>query len=413
MKIKRLMTIAAMAATLVACTKGEIVYEETGSEIGFRPVAGASTKAPVYGPQGGTDGVTYDQGEAFGVFAYHKVLASGAASAAWTDFAADAGTMNTYIDGGRFAYDAANSAWAGQKEDGGDNPYYWPKTGVLAFAGYSPWGITGTVAVDVTTAAQSPKLTVSGFTQGTYTCTTGTTPVNNTVDLMWFDADDQNAVNLTGSATTRSVAVIFRHACSWIDFNLSPAADADKGKFKILKVTLKNVYTKGSFDSGKCAETVTNDSSVPWTAYGFSSAAAGKADIVLYDVDAGVFLGTPAAQTSAAAVDVLQLNGLIAIPQDLELVAADEEAGTEAKDPTSLEIVYQQYTVADGQTPNQETISFRLTGSDTVGTDPITDHGSWLYGRHYTYNITFGLQEIFISPSVIDWTDETPVSMNN
>lgn len=128
---------------------------------------------------------------------------------------------------------------------------------------------------------------------------------------------------------------------------------------------------------------------------------------------AGVFLGTPAAQTSAAAVDVLQLNGLIAIPQDLELVAADEEAGTEAKDPTSLEIVYQQYTVADGQTPNQETISFRLTGSDTVGTDPITDHGSWLYGRHYTYNITFGLQEILISPSVIDWTDETPVSMNN
>ena len=405
--------VAATAAMLAACTKGETVYEENGSEIGFRPVAGASTKAPVYGPQGGADGVTYDQNEAFGVFAYHKVLASGAASAAWTDFAADAGRMNTYIDGGRFAYDAANSAWAGQKADGGDNPYYWPKTGVLAFAGYSPWGITGTVAVDVTTAAQSPKLTVSGFTQGTYTCTTGTTPVNNTVDLMWFDADDQNAVNLTGSAATSSVAVWFRHACSWIDFNLSPAADADKGKFKILRVTLKNVYTKGSFDSGKCAETVTNDKSVPWTAYGFSSAASGKEDIVLYDVDAGVFLGTPAAQTSAAAVDELQLNGLIAIPQDMEAVAADAGAGTEAKDPTSLEIVYQQYTVADGQTPNQETISFRLTGSDTVGTDPITDHGSWLYGRHYTYNITFGLQEILISPSVIDWTDETLVSMNN
>lgn len=403
--MKRIAIIATAIMAAAACSKTSVVFEDADSEIGIAPVARMSVKAPISGTE-------YDTNENFGIFAWHRILASGQTSAGWTDFSSGATAENApvYINNGRFASETVGSTtlWGGDPQ-----AYYWPKTGVLAFAGYSPYdelnqnggpGITYTLLPDG--GNNAPKLTVTGFTQGTYEWTSNASSVTNeTIDFMWFDADDQNAVNLgsEGTASPAGVGVVFRHACSWLDFNLT-AKTGSEGKFKIKKVTLKNVYTKGDFDSSAAGDSHTGDGSdpgdvtvgngTPWDNL------SEEKDIVLYDNSTGSFLGTAAEGETPATNEPLALGDLLVIPQDLNAVIT----GT-AKDAVILTIEYEQHTVAEGSIPNTESISFDITGSDAdTDTDPA-DQGEWLYGRHYVYTISFGLDEILIDPGTADWIE--------
>ena len=213
-----------------------------------------------------------------------------------------------YIDNGRFGSKSVNGGtlWGGKDADGSDHPYYWPKTGVLAFAGYSPYDALDTDAsagepkaesvdydIDAANGGAAPKLTITGFSQGSYTNTSSNSVLsadNKTVDVMWFDADDQTALNL---------------------------------------------------------------------------------------------------------------GNLVAIPQDLDAVSAGTTAA--AKNAATVEILYQQLTAAAGTVPNIETKTLTITGSNSSDVQGSTTSGDWLYGRHYTYTITFGLEEILIDPSVDNW----------
>ena len=421
MKTGKLAATVLSVMALAACTKSETIYTDTDVEVGFSPVAETATKA-VYGPMGGESNSTYNTGETFGIFAWHRILANGATSATWSDFISGATDTDTplYIDNGEFGY--KGTYW------GGTPAYYWPKTGVLAFAGYSPYdplngegALAGAVEYTLLQANgnNEPTLTVSDFKQGTYNWDTDTDAlVNETVDFMWFDADDQNAVNFGAQSQAQTgVPVIFRHACSWIDFNLKPEDNDDaSGKFQILKVTLKNVYTKGDFDSSKADDTVnggdvTLGNANPWTDFGYAET--GKTDIVLYDdfdgpvdVSNGTFLGTDGVPTSGTGVAELALGDLLVIPQTLDAVNASTEPdnAAEAKFAAEIEILYKQWTVAAGETPNTESVTIAVTGSNATSPDAGSSKaGEWLYGRHYVYNITFGLDEILIDPSLADW----------
>lgn len=377
MKTRQIFMVAATAAMLAACTKGEVIYDDSDVAIAFSPVAQMSTKAPVYGPMNEGDGTSYNTSESFGVTALHKVTDEDS----WDDFK-NGGGMVLYIDNGKFVNRPNGNTW------GGETPYYWPKTGLLAFAGFSPYdSLNDYVVID-----DSPNVKFDNFVQGTYDYSDGNL-TNETIDAMWFDFDDQNPCNL-GSAAQASagVPVKFKHACSWIDFTMKRDGTITNQDvyFVIEKVELTNVYTKGTFNSkstsfsttGDPAVTTPGDETTPWTGHDELTT------ITLYEkpaTDEGYDL-------THISGSQLEMHDMIAIPQQINSANSQRSADIQ------LVITYKQYPVAAGATPNSETVTKSLTAE--------TNAQHWLYGRHYVYNITMGVDEILIAPSVVDWVDE-------
>lgn len=335
---KKLLGLAAALAALGACTK-TTVYEDGQTEIAFQPVAEQVTKT-VYGPMTGT----YNTGEAFRVYAYHKIVDPGKT---WSEFYGDGTGVQTYIDNQEFTHRGDNK-WGGG--------YYWPKTGSLMFAGYSPSGITSTS--QTYTLAENPVLTIEDFVQGTYSPTE-----NNTVDLMWFNANDagMQSVNYSASATT-AVPVKFHHALAWLTFKFtSDITD----HFYLTEVTLDQVYHKGDF-AGKYA---TSTLVAEWTNQ------EDPVNYVLHQNSTGTLLSATA--TTA--------DNLLVIPYDFTSAVSGNY---------QLTIKFKQG--GDGQL--EQTQVFQLNSSATK---------KWEPGKHYTYNISFTAQEILINPSVDDWGAET------
>lgn len=120
--MKKSLIIALGAIALVACTKTSVSYEQTG-EIGFAPVVRKnSTKAAV-------EGATFPN-QNIKVFGYYDNSMPVNSEYAANKFAVE------YLPGVEFAKKDAN--WAGAT-----TPYYWPKTGSMLFAGYSPVDFAG------------------------------------------------------------------------------------------------------------------------------------------------------------------------------------------------------------------------------------------------------------------------------
>ena len=231
--MKKLIFIAAAVAAMAACTKSQVVYDDTENEIGIMPVSDKATKA-LYGP---VKDAVYPEGESFGVFAQHSTAAAG------ETFATGSGELNDYLVNVEFVYDNTTASDADGKKWHGKTPYYWPKTGSLYFAGYSPYSITaGTRDYDFTRTA--PKLTIADFVQGAYNYKDGsaTAPGGNAsdsyqmVDLLWFDAT-------ASSANTGAPAVIFKHALSYITIKLDVSTGLDN-LFYLKSVKLSDIEMK-------------------------------------------------------------------------------------------------------------------------------------------------------------------------
>ena len=115
--MKKSLIIALGAIALVACTKTSVSYEQTG-EIGFAPVVRKnSTKAAV-------ESATFPN-QKIKVYGYYDNSMATGSSYSAGKFAVE------YLPGVEFAKKGAT--WAGAT-----TPYYWPKTGSMLFAGYSP-----------------------------------------------------------------------------------------------------------------------------------------------------------------------------------------------------------------------------------------------------------------------------------
>ena len=117
--MKKLIIAALAIAAMAACTKSNVQLEQPG-EIAFQPVAQKATKAAVTGTWYPTDS-KYN----FNVWAWWAEDGKNDV----TDF------KTVYINDQTFVA-RDNEKWGGEGK-----AYYWPTTGSLYFAGYSPASI--------------------------------------------------------------------------------------------------------------------------------------------------------------------------------------------------------------------------------------------------------------------------------
>lgn len=155
---------------------------------------------------------------------------------------------------------------------------------------------------------------------------------------------------------------------------------------RILQIVLGNVYDKGTFRSS-------DDSGAPaWSDLNYSDAA--KKDLTLYyNFSDGENDRNPDG-TFFSSVDEsgFFIGNLMIIPQDVDKGSAGK---------SGLTIYYKQLAPEMDYTPdenaddvfagNPQTQTFTYGFDDTV---------RWGTGKHYTYDIVFGVNEIQFSPTV-------------
>lgn len=192
----------------LSCVGTEGLDEIPNGEICMSPVLSDMTKTRAGGATN-----PYPDGSSFGVFAYYSTATGGQK---WSD------EGESYFHNHQF-----------KKQDGvcaGVDPVYWPLSGSLIFAGYSPYEAGANTAFDPATKT----LTINDYT------------VDGTKDLMYFlpELSDGNYVGYDKS--TASVPVKFHHALSCVSINVA-AKSGDEANIKLKRITLKNVYTQGQF----------------------------------------------------------------------------------------------------------------------------------------------------------------------
>ena len=231
---------------------------------------------------------------------------------------------------------------------GGTTPYYWPKNGSLRFAAYSPADLQHEVKHDLA----SDTYTVLGYTQP-YT-------TDATFDFLLAPT----SVSYTATTAVDDVDVVFEHALSWITLQ-AKAADAAAAKaFTVHQVIINDVNTVADLEAAMPAKV--------WSNWATPQA------YVVNDAYNKVI-------TEDVAVLDKEVKGTVGIPQL----------------PTTVTVKYTQNALEG--TPaleNQEvTVPLILDGN-----------ANWEPGKHYIYTLIFGLDEILITPSVVDWEDvEVPV----
>ena len=349
--MKKLMILAAAVAAMAACTKSEVVYDDNDVEIALAPVNYMTTKMQ-YGPQGGESGTEYSASEEFNIFAEYT------ASDAGTELLSATGTTR-YLNDVRFKKHteqvSGRYVWTGYP-----SAYYWPKTGSLYFAGYSPADAVKKSAT-YEFSPDDPKLSITEFTQGNYVYEyEDGKPDNGTegysmVDLMYFDV--YSTTQSTGSASLYHEAT-FRHALSYITFKIKSTATAQK-LYKITNISLNNINQSGDFVSGSNPSWTTTWNPKSHDLYKDSKI-----------VDQNEFL----------------IDNILLIPQDI---------------PSNvLQIEYEQRASTDSNVPFVKQVTFQQTLTGGTGT---TETDKWLINKHYVYNITFDATEIKIAPDVFSW----------
>ena len=235
---------------------------------------------------------------------------------------------------------------------GGVVKYYWPKNGYLRFAAYSPADLM------VQHEQVGDVYSIKPYVQPAQTAKT------------WDFLVAKTSPAYSVMTATEKVAVEFEHALSWITLKVI-AKDGDAAQaFDIRKVTIKDVYTVANFEATMLNGMVVdhNDVDYPWTDWSVAK------DYVVFDGSQMVTETLTDIENTVA--------GTVVIPQAT----------------TRVVVEFDQYGVnGTADTPGM-----------VVELDLVldTDDTPWVPGKHYNYNLIFGLDEILINPSVVDWEDE-------
>lgn len=232
---------AAAIVAMCACTKNELDSNIADQEISFQ-VANFVNQTKAL-PEGGS--AYYADGH-FGTFAWQMAEGS-----AWSTTSTTGQT--TFMDNVKIKNQS--NVWKAEKS------YYWPKTGSVTFASYSPFittkatpAATDTVAVaNATTGA----ITISNWTVKT---DESAQAKNYTDDLMWATiAADKKANNTT--YVTSGVPTLFHHALAKVTLNAvvkeTPSTSAYDYKVIINNISVSNLLYKGSYTSGATSGTWT------------------------------------------------------------------------------------------------------------------------------------------------------------
>lgn len=337
--MKKILIALAAVAALAACSKSEVQYEPAG-EITFTPVAKNITKAMM-------EGTKFNTAEQFNVWAYYNptVTANSDIDGWVAEYNAATGAK-PYIEDKTFAYDNSYSLWAGV------TPYFWPKVGTLAFAGYHPTTANATY----TLSSEKNEMTFSDVKNSWVSAET-----TNAEDLMYF--------NLTQCYSKNNVIAVFKHALSWLTVNLATTQktlDAE-ATIKVNSVKFTDVYPQGD-------GVVANQATIAWTPEGTKE----EIDVVESEV--------------TLTVDAQKQKEPLFIPQTM--------AG-------NLVVNYTISSTDDSSFTENKVIT--LSGmKDSKG----NSLSAWEPAKHYIYNIVISTEEILIDASVADWiTVEIPVEI--
>ena len=355
--MKKLVLAALAIGAMAACTKSSVQYEQTG-EICLQPVAQKATKAAV-------DGTVYPTTESFNVWAKWCTESEGKEI---TNPALV--TYTAYINEGTFA-NIGDKNWAGRP-----TPYYWPTTGYLVFAGYSPASAKPETPTDGAPEFQydfpKQEFTVKNYVQSS--------DIALTNDLMWFDFDgnsyNMNIKSTDGNTVNTGVPVVFKHALSWLTFKFNLENVNTPENWVVTNVKLTGIETKGNFTSKP------TDSNPNWTDL------ITPAEVIVYSgtADSGASI-TYNSEDPITLENTVNKNGVVVIPQSCASNAAN------------LVVTYNLKNTATNDYLRGQTVTLNLN----VGTDGDT----WLPGKHYIYTIVFGGNEILISPTVDNWETVT------
>ncbi len=343
--MKKSIAIVLGFASLAACTKSSVSYEQT-DEISFAPVASVNkTKAAV-------DGTAFPDANLMGVYAYYNSKLEKGKPAA--DFV----TYDNYLSKAVFKKNGSVWAgWSGTATEGSINPYYWPKTGSLLFAAYSPETAELTHKFEVNNSNVTDEFSKTGYVQSS--------DLSETVDLLWSPVTTSSYDKTSGKD---GVPMTFYHAMSWVTINVKAASSTAEDKFAIKSLKLKSVAGKGDL--------TTDGSKITWT--NLSTAA-----------DLDVFASNDQKTTVKEEEATLEKvsKGTVVIPQDLTNV--------------KLEVVFQQASGVANSWTAEQTVTIDLKDCKS-GTSTIS---SWENGKHYIYTLSFGIDEITIKPDVKKWDD--------
>ena len=324
--MKKSLIIALGAIALVACTKTSVSYEQTG-EIGFAPVVRKnSTKAAVQGTDFPNQNIK--------VFGYYDNSMRVGSSYASGNFAVE------YLPGVEFAKKGAT--WAGAT-----TPYYWPKTGSMLFAGYSPVDFAG-----VTFTLASNKFSVAECPQPEFSATK---------DLLY--------AGYTTSVLGGTAPMTFSHALSWVTVKAKAAA---ANQIKITNIKFVGLAEKG-YSAGLPA----------WTVSGT------KEQLNVFAPTSA--FAVPAAETL---VESYENCGLV-FPQEL----------------TNAEIVisYEMNNGANqwfAQAPFVQKLNLLKSGANTIDKWEAGKHYTYII-NFSAIGEPGSKNEIKINPSITDWTPVT------
>lgn len=347
--MKKIISIVLGVAALAACTKTSVSYEQPG-EIALAPVTRANmTKAAI-------TGTTFPTTNDMGVYAFYN--AGKEKGTPKNEFLAGSAA---YLNNVKFVNRTGSVNW------GGETSYYWPKTGSLVFAAYSP------SAAKLAYSAGEDKFSKADYVQSA--------DLASTVDLLWSPM-----TAASHDKSTDAVAMTFYHAMSWVTVQAVAANSDSEGKFKVKSVKLNGIVNKGSF------ETTVDD--IDWT---LSSAAVDVKTLSVFSNDTY----TEIEKMTPAVVLETVAKGTVVIPQSLG-------------DAVTLTVVFSQ-KMPTGAWSADQTLTFILNKCK-VGAEQID---SWKNGKHYIYTLSFNIKgdgtgdnEILIAPKLEDWADVTASGIN-
>lgn len=234
---------------------------------------------------------------------------------------------------------------------GGTITYYWPKNGSLRFAAYSP------SSVDMTHVLATDTYTAVDYCQPHKTAET------------WDFLIAKTSPSYTAMTAAENVSVVFEHALSWITLKVKAKDAAAAEAFDVKKVTINSVNTVGTINAAMADGIQVTE----WTALGTPEG------YVVWDGSQQVTMNAEVIENTP--------NGTLVIPQAT----------------TSVTIDYTQNALveADG------TVNTPALENQSITVDLVLDKDNtpWEPGKHYIYTLVFGLDEILINPSVVDWED--------
>lgn len=269
-----------------------------------------------------------------------------------------------YLEDVKFVNRAGSGNW------GGETSYYWPKTGSLVFAAYSP--SVAKLAYD----EHKDEFSATSYVQSA--------DLSSTVDLLWSPMTAKSH-----DKTTAAVPMVFYHTMSWVTVQAVAANSDSDSQFKIKSVELNDIVNKGSFK--------TAGATITWTR---STLETDKQTLTVFSDNKYNVVELP---TTEKPVQALENNakGTVVIPQTLNDV--------------TLTVVFSQL-MPTGAWSADQTLTFKLNECKTG--NPAVALNEWENGKHYIYTLNFNIKgatgenEILIKPTLTDWENVTANGIN-